>query len=364
MQKSIQNTANESAGKSKNDKSNLYMFQFSFKYGDEIYLPYSVGMLWAYAETIPEVKKNIENKGFVIARDEPNEVVSRLDNPSIAAFSTYVWNFEMSVTVARLIKQRFPQCLIVFGGPQVPDVERLEDFFKRYPFIDIAVHGEGEVTFSEILLSYINGTDYAKILGLTYHGISTDFRPRARDLNVFPSPYLTGVFDDLYKLPYKYQTVWETNRGCPYACTFCDWGSMTAQRMFMFDDDRIYKEMELFGKMKINHVYMGDANFGILERDVEIARQIANINQKFEGYPKKIRVNFAKNNKDRVFEIAKIFNKHGLDKGITLSVQSMDETTLLTIKRKNLEFETLSKFMKKYEKSKFFDFSKVVSNCL
>ena len=54
---------------------------------------------------------------------------------------------------------------------------------------------------------------------------------------------------------------------------------MTAQRMFMFDDDRIYKEMELFGKMKINHVYMGDANFGILERDVEIARQIANINQ-------------------------------------------------------------------------------------
>jgi radical SAM superfamily enzyme YgiQ (UPF0313 family) len=332
-----------------NSKSNLYMFQFSFLYGNEIYLPYSVGILWSYARTIPEIKNHVENKGFRILREEPNKIVESLDNPKIAAFSTYVWNFEMSIAVARLIKENYPECLIVFGGPQIPDPERLEDFFAKYPFIDITVHGEGEITFSEILLAHINKTDFTKILGLTHRGTTTDVRPRTKDLNIFPSPYLTGVFDELLDIPYHYQTVWETNRGCPYGCTFCDWGSMTAQKLFQFDDDRIYKEMELFAKKKVNHVYMGDANFGILPRDVDIARKIAKINQENDGYPKKIRVNFAKNDKDRVFEIAKIFNKQKMDKGITLSVQSMDPTTLVTIKRSNLEFDTLSGFMKKYE---------------
>jgi putative methyltransferase len=332
-----------------NSKSNLYMFQFSFLYGNEIYLPYSAGILWSYARTIQDIKNNIENKGFRILREEPETIVGNLENSDIAAFSTYVWNFEMSVAVARIIKERFPKCLIVFGGPQVPDPERLEDFFEKYPFIDITVHGEGEITFSEILLAHINKTDFKKILGLTYRGTTTDIRPRTRDLNIFPSPYLTGVFDELLEIPYHYQTVWETNRGCPYGCTFCDWGSMTAQKLFQFDDERIFKEMELFAKKKVNHVYMSDANFGILPRDVEIARRIAKINEENNGYPKKIRVNFAKNNKDRVFEIAKIFNKQKMDKGITLSVQSMDPTTLETIKRKNLKFDTLSSFMKKYE---------------
>jgi len=332
-----------------NSKTNLYLFQFSFLYGNEIYLPYSVGALWAYARTFPEINKHIVKKNFVILREQPTDIVERLDNPGIAAFSTYVWNFEMSVAVARLIKEHYPNCFIIFGGPQIPDSIRLEDFFERYPFIDIAVHGEGEVTFSEILLAYINGGDFKTIPGLTYRGFTTEIRTRVRDLNTFPSPYLTGVFDELLTLPYHYQTVWETDRGCPYACTFCDWGSMTAQKMFQFDDDRIYKEMELFAEMKISHVYMGNANFGIFPRDVEIARRIAEINEKHGGYPQKIRVNFAKNDAERVFEIAKIFNKQKMDKGITLSVQSMDPETLVTIKRSNLKFDTLSSFVKKYE---------------
>ena len=116
-------------------------------YGNEIYLPYSIGILWAYAQTIPKIKNNIENKGFVILRENPNDIVERLEDPQIAAFSTYVWNWEISVSVARIVKERYPKCLIIFGGPQVPNSDRLDDFFDKYPFIDIAVHGEGEITF-------------------------------------------------------------------------------------------------------------------------------------------------------------------------------------------------------------------------
>ena len=74
----------------KNSKTNLYLFQFSFLYGNEIYLPYSVGALWAYARTFPEINKHIEKKNFVILREQPTDIVERLENPGIAAFSTYV----------------------------------------------------------------------------------------------------------------------------------------------------------------------------------------------------------------------------------------------------------------------------------
>lgn len=331
-------------------KTNLYLFQFSFLYGDQIYLPYSVGVLWAYAHTIPKIDNNIENKGFVIVREHPNDIVTRLENPKIAAFSTYVWNFEMSVSVARLIKQHYPDCLIIFGGPQVPNSDRLGNFFEQYPFIDIAVHGEGEITFSEILLAYINGTEFQKIPGLTYHGFTTEIRPRTRDLNIFPSPYLTGIFEELFALPFQYNAVWETNRGCPYGCTFCDWGSLIAQKIFQFDEERLNKEMEYFGQKKIPHIYMGDANFGILPRDVGIAYRMADIKRKNGGYPQKVRVNYAKNDAERVYEIANLLNKEKMDKGITLSVQSMDPATLMTIKRTNLKYDTLSSFIKKYQK--------------
>ena len=45
-------------------KSNLYCFQFSWLYGDEIYLPYSVGILWAYARTISKINNNMKHSGF------------------------------------------------------------------------------------------------------------------------------------------------------------------------------------------------------------------------------------------------------------------------------------------------------------
>src|SRR3989338_484889 len=89
-------------------KANLYLFQFSYLYGDEIYLPYSVGILWAYARTFSEINNHIEARDFVIVRKQPSDIVARLEDPQIAAFSTYIWNWEMSVTVAKLIKEQYP----------------------------------------------------------------------------------------------------------------------------------------------------------------------------------------------------------------------------------------------------------------
>jgi radical SAM superfamily enzyme YgiQ (UPF0313 family) len=343
-------------------RKNIYLCQFSHQYGNAIYLPYSVGKLWAYAQNAPDILDCYENKGFVFIRKDPDETVAMLEDPDVVGFSTYVWNWEMSIEVARRLKAKHPNCLVVFGGPQVPNPDRNEhaEFCERFPFIDIAVHGEGEITFSEILRENANGRDYASVQGITHAGKPTPPRTRERDLNVFPSPYLSGVFDELYELPFEYQTVWETNRGCPYRCTFCDWGSMTAQKLYTVDEETLKKEIDLFGEKKINHVYMADANFGILPRDVDIARYLAKTNKRTGGYPSKVRVNYAKNSSERVYEIAHILNEHKLDKGITLSVQSMDETTLRVIKRKNLKYGTLSSFIKQYQRDGIDSYTEVI----
>jgi radical SAM superfamily enzyme YgiQ (UPF0313 family) len=328
---------------------NLYLFQFSHQFGDDIYLPYSVGMLWAYARQFPEIAEGYRLGGFVFVREDPDTIAARVDAPAVAAFSTYVWNWEMSLRVARALKRRHPDCLIVFGGPQVPDPDRADGFFSRFPFIDVAVHGEGEVTFTELLAAHARGDDLVAVPGLSCRSGTAPARGRTTDLDAFPSPYLTGVFEPLFALPFSYHAVWETNRGCPYRCAFCDWGSLTNQKLYTFRDDRLSAEIEYFAARKIGYVYMADANFGILPRDLDIARRLANTKAR-TGLPHKLRVNYAKNSPDRVHEIARTLNAVQLDKGITLSVQSMDAHTLQTITRTNLKYESLSRFIRQYQR--------------
>ena len=83
-----------------------YLFQFNFQSGNTFYLPYSVGMLWAYASQTEAVRLHFEKPCFVFMKDDPKAIVSRVVAPDIAAFSTYVWNWEISVRTAELLKQR------------------------------------------------------------------------------------------------------------------------------------------------------------------------------------------------------------------------------------------------------------------
>lgn len=327
-----------------------YLFQFNFQSGNTFYLPYSVGALWAYASQTEAVRQHFEKPQFVFMKDDPRAIVSRVVAPDIAAFSTYVWNWEISIRTAKLLKQRFPECLIVFGGPHVPD--RMDGFFEAFPFIDIAAHGEGEVTFSDLLAEYVGERQFTRIAGLSVNNAPADAgppttRPRLTDLNTLPSPYTSGVFDDLLDTRYNFHAVWETNRGCPYACTFCDWGSATMSKIRTFPEDKLQQEIDWFADHRISWIYGADANFGILPRDETIAHWLA-AKKRQTGFPGKFRVNFAKNSTKRVTDIAGILNAVDLDKGITLSMQSMDDTTLQIIKRKNLKVGPLQEFVRHY----------------
>lgn len=230
--------------------------------------------------------------------------------------------------MAKLVKQHWPQCVIVFGGPQASGT------MLRYDFIDAIIMAEGEETFLEILRSVDAGRPIEKFYQ----------KKRLPQLDI-ASPYLTGVFDRIIdeNPGALWSTVIETNRGCPYACTFCDWGGTTYSKVKKFPMEKIQQELVWCASKPVTYIFFADANFGIFkQRDLEIACMIRDTAK--GSRIETVNLQFAKNSTDVVFDIAKTLGS--LHRGITVSVQSMNVVTLEAIKRNNLEINDMRRIMR------------------
>ena len=310
------------------------------------YLPYSAGVLWSYVTTSEKVKNNYELDKLVWLRDNLDETLASIIDNDVVAFSTYIWNKNYNYALARKLKEANPKCIIIFGGPELPITKK--NIFEKFPFIDYVVKGEGEITFRRLLEGLVDGSDLMNIPGLLMNKetlIDTGESIRIMDLGMIPSPYLTGVFDKLIAETknVEWNATLETNRGCPYQCTFCDWGSLTYNKVKKFELDRVFAELEWIGKNKCGFVSITDANFGMfVERDNAIADKLLEVQAKY-GYPYTFSVAWAKNQKAEVFDIVfKLIKSPKFNQGLTVSVQSMDLDVLENIKRRNLDQHKIS----------------------
>ena len=319
------------------------LVQINHSFSGLSFLPYSVATLQAYIEQFARDPSRYNIKLPAYKRLPIRQIVEPLADADVVGFSTYAWNARISLEVARRLKQLNASVFIVFGGPQVPD--HAEQFLRKHPFIDMAIHNEGERAFLALLEQYpaVNGTliDGASFIDSagSYHRRPTG--PRIRDLDEIPSPFLSGVFDRVIAANPNDSWIglWETNRGCPFQCTFCDWGSAVATKVHKFGLERLKREIDWFSANKIDLVYCCDANFGILPRDIELAKYAA-AKKRATGYPKGLSVQNTKNATDRAYETQKILSDAGLSKGVALSMQSLDQDTLANIKRANIDLDT------------------------
>ncbi len=306
------------------------------------YLPYSVGVLWAYVSQFDEIKNYYNLDKILWRRTNIKETAASISSNDLVAFSTYVWNKNYNYAVAKEVKRQNPNSILIFGGPEIPITKK--DIFQRYPFMDYVIKSEGEITFKNLLLGLKNNEDITKIPGLLINKggevIDTGDAGRIEDLDQIPSPYLTGVFDKLMAETegVEWNATLETNRGCPYACTFCDWGSLTYNKVKKFNLERVFAELEWIGRNKCGFVSITDANFGMfVERDNLIADKLLEVQEKY-GYPYTFSVAWAKNQKAEVVDIVKkLIKSPKFNQGLTVSVQSMDLDVLENIKRKNLD---------------------------
>ena len=321
-------------------------FQQGPKEFNAYYLPYSPAIIWSYVQQFPLINENFQLGEFIWRRDLISDAVEILSRSDIVGFSTYIWNKNYNNVLARELKKANPNILIVFGGPEPPITDK--KFFSKFPYIDIAIKQEGEISFYKILESFRWGNTFENIPGLLYNfngeTLDTGEAKRIDNLDSIPSPYLIGIFDRLIKENpnIRWNATLETNRGCPYACTFCDWGSLTYNKIKKFNLERVFAELEWIGKNNIDFVSFTDANFGIFpERDNLIADKLIEV-QKLYDNPKAYTIAWAKNQKQEVVDIVKkLIYEGGAKIGLNLSVQSMDDNTLDIIRRKNLEINKI-----------------------
>lgn len=342
---------------------NVGWVQINNSFSGQSYLPLSVGFLQAYAQQHAHAPERYRFLPAIYRRERVSLAVSKLSEADIIGFSVYVWNRNLSLEIARRLKAECPDRLVVFGGPQVPD--RAEVFLREHPWVDLVCHGEGELIFAQVLERFPE-RDWTGIQALSYLSSSGRFvhQPRVSrmaDLAKVPSPFLSGVFEPLMRDPQAGQWLglWETNRGCPFACAFCEWGSESLNRIVPFDMGRLQNEIEWFADQHIEFIFCCDANFGLLPRDLDIARAMARVKQE-RGYPHAFSIQGAKLASDRVFAIHKVLAESGMSKGALVALQSVNPPTLKAVGRANIPLKTFDQLQGRLQQAGIQTFTDVI----
>ncbi|MEI8396565.1 MAG: radical SAM protein [Rhodospirillaceae bacterium] len=334
----------------------VYFNEYNPFIGNSAYLPLVAGKLHAYALRDEAVAAHYRWMPYLFRIDRPASILDSYDAPALAAFSAAIWNEQLCLHVAAEVKRRWPACLIVFGGSQVPHDPT--GFLRNHPFIDVTIRAEGEEPFRAVLRRFIDSRDFSEIERVTWRRPDGTITGNAdsgatfdRDIDIYPSPYLDGLYDGLIVAhpDIRFQAIIETNRGCPFHCTFCYWGRGGLSRKYrFFSFERVVGELEWLARNRIAFVYNADSNFGMHRRDEEIAERLVAI-KRTHGFPEKIVNLYGKNTDERIFRIAKLLYENGLHKGVGLSRQSLSPAVLENIKRANINLAIYESLQHRFE---------------
>lgn len=283
--------------------------------------------------------------------------------PDILGLSNYSWNSNLSREMFKIFTKKNPKGLRVFGGPNFPlDLPSRKKFFKDFPYFDIYVPEDGEIGFSnivekilkldpnqsktEILKDSIEGCVIRKNDGEIDYSFSN---LRIRHLDEIPSPYETGLLDKFFN-DNQLIPMLQTNRGCPFTCTFCTDGRDAVNQVNRFSPERVKNDITYIAKHvseKIHTLFITDLNFGMLPGDLETSNMLAEVKKKY-NYPHRILSTTGKNNKERII---KSVESLGGALSLSMSVQSLDENVLKNIRRSNISTEQMLGLMPTIKKN-------------
>tara|TARA_B100000029_G_C17602080_1_gene966172 strand:- start:2795 stop:4918 length:2124 start_codon:yes stop_codon:yes gene_type:complete len=319
---------------------------------------------------------------------DPEEIFTLLDEwkPDIIGISNYIWNSNISNFICEYAKKKNPNTLCILGGPEFPagtGARKIEDsvedqtytkcleYLSERSSVDYFAYSDGEVAFVEIVRKFIENNNSLKSMkdkdepmkgcvSLTKKkdkihvgeyipriGMEGSVKNEGRD--EIPSPYTTGLLDKF--LNGIFVPAFETARGCPFLCTFCDQG-LDQTKITTFSVKRMAEEITYVGE-KLSKLKKGtktisifDSNWGIFEKDVRLADEILTVMEKYD-WPQYIECLTPKSNWDNLIKINdKLKNRVALD----LSMQSLNIEVLTDIKRRNWTAEQYLLFINENRK--------------
>jgi radical SAM superfamily enzyme YgiQ (UPF0313 family) len=276
----------------------------------------------------------------------PNLVLEAIkaEPPDIIGVSNYLWNSELSKLILRFAKDRRADTVTVMGGPNVVETAPFMGSFLRTAGCDYYVSGAGEHPFMCLVKGWLeSGNDVPLHRNEGVHGVwylneknTAVLKPvthTVENLDEISSPFQNGMVDEFFAQGLT--PMLETNRGCPFSCTYCVWG--TGHKVYKYSVERVKADIDYCrAHARDGLLMLNDANFGLFaDRDVEIARFIQNLTQKY-NWPRTVVVNWGQVKSEDALKVADILRDVCM---LRQSSQSLNPVVLKNIKRQNMTDE-------------------------
>ena len=312
-------------------------------------IPLNIGFVAAYCKK--QFGENVELTLFKYIGDLEKAINE--NPPDILALSNYVWNRNLSYEMFSMMSEIDSDTLLVWGGPNFPiDLPSQRKFMKKYSKIDVYVPVDGETGFANTVERALRSRAHSEIRstvlsepidGCVTRGENDEIKYtipiiRIKTLDEIPSPYTTGLLDKFFDG--KLTPMMQTNRGCPFHCTFCADGKDEVNRVTSFGLERVIDELNYITNHKhekTHNMIFSDLNFGMYLRDREISKHLAKL-QTEHNYPDFIYISTGKNQKEKIIEAIKTLKD---SMPLWMSVQSLDQNVLKNIRRDNISTDQM-----------------------
>jgi radical SAM superfamily enzyme YgiQ (UPF0313 family) len=248
-------------------------------------------------------------------------------DPDVVGCSVFLWSFDFFLDVAAAVKADDPGRLIVFGGPSArPVMLDHEPYRQKSAAVDLLVINEGEDTFREVVDLTDRSSD--ALTGIPGLAFRNDFawhetKPRAQgDLNLLPSPYAMNL------IPAGGLGILQTYRGCPFTCSFCEWGTMESPKRVRTADS-LCVEFAAMEQLGLGAALLADAGLNLnqpafqnLQRAAQETGFLSKRGLVCEVYPAKVR-------REHLDFLAGVGNAY-----VGVGLQSFDNTVLANVERR------------------------------
>ena len=285
-----------------------------------------------------------------------NTVLADIDKntPDILCVSSFVWNHDRTMRVAKKVKEKYPKTIVVAGGPNL-DAHKNKNFFDNYPYIDYVVYGDGEQAFVEIIDSIVEKRSIDPTSKNAVNIVTPTEKFPFKIFNDVEYSSISSVLECKKEIAEEVEYLkstdvneiffqWERARGCPYNCSFCDWSSGLHNKVKR-KKSNWQEEIDFLFSLGIS-ITPTDANWGIYSEDIEITKYAASRGNFYIQ-------NVAKLNKDRAFVVYDILYSQKENKNVgrmlKLSFQDINEEVLENINRPEIPWNEHKKFINAFQ---------------
>lgn len=305
-------------------------------------MPLNIGYIASFLNKI--FSNDIEIKVFKFPKKL--EKALKEDPPDMLGLSYYSWNARLDLVFLDLAKRLNPKMVTVMGGPNIRrEPEDIHSFLKEHNNLDYYITDEGEHSLGRLVGEILEGKNKAHpegcaavIDGRFYYEREV-WNKKDKQIGL-PSPYLFGYLDEFLKDPNIIPMI-ETNRGCPFGCIYCTFGNKALSKLRLFPLEQVFEDIDYIIKNCVGQKkwMVVDANFGIVERDLEVAKKLRKTRDE-NAFPYEILIWDSKNTSQRNIEIYKII---GSQNRPLIAIQTADPVVSVASGRGKISFEDIKK---------------------